>query len=127
MPAQYPCEATAATEFADRWNAQQKNSRPRAAQDRESVGIRRGGLERGFSDGSPTLWRAWLRVRLNHVDDPLRQALLAQNNDVELAGRGDLLQDFLLTQAHERRVVLQQLRRVRLAADRGHFLATHVV
>ena len=33
--------------------------------------------------------------------------------------------DFQLTQAHERRIVLKQLRRVRLAADGGRLFATH--
>ena len=51
--------------------------------------------------------------RLQQVDHLVGQALLTQD-DVELAGSGDLFEDFQFPQPHQDRVVRQQLGRVGL-------------
>jgi hypothetical protein len=56
-----------------------------------------------------------------HIHHPIRQALVAQQ-DVALRVGGDLLRDLQLAEAHQRRVVGQQLGGVGLAAHGGRFL-----
>jgi hypothetical protein len=62
-------------------------------------------------------------VSLQQVGNAVGKTLVSTENDFEVTGRGDLLQDLQLTHTHERRVLDQQLGRVGLAADRGRLLA----
>src|SRR4051812_30190490 len=58
----------------------------------------------------------------DQVDDAVGEALVAED-DAELAAGDDPLEDLELAQTHERGVIDQDLRRVRLAPQRGGLLA----
>src|SRR5262245_15906739 len=76
-------------------------------------------MKKPMKRGAP---RSWACHRLQQIDHAVGQALFAEQN-VQLRRGGDLLEHFQFTQAHERRVVLEQLGRVNLAAHGGRFLA----